>query len=91
MQERAEWHYCSKSAILPQIFLIDVGFALNPCVANDGEQMTICFHVDDWKLSHRDPKVLDEIRQKYESIFEDGSGVGRDEDKLREGKPVPWG
>ena len=39
--------------------LTSIGFELNPsgpCVANKmikGEQMTICFHVDDCKLSHR--------------------------------------
>ncbi len=64
--------------------LKDVGFTLNPydpCVANkmmQGKQMTICFHVDDCKLSHRKPKVMDGmikyLRQEYESIFEDGSG-----------------
>jgi len=61
-----------------------VGFKLNPydrCVANkmiEGTQMTICFHVDDCKLSHHKPKVMDDmiayLRQEYESIFEYGSG-----------------
>jgi hypothetical protein len=41
--------------------------------------MTICFHVDDYKLSHRKKKVMDTIieylRQEYESIFEDGTGT----------------
>ena len=64
--------------------LTSIGFELNPydpCVANkiiEGEQMTICFHVDDCKLSHKDKKVNDRmikwLRQEYESIFEDGSG-----------------
>ena len=40
--------------------------------------MTICFHVDDCKLSHCNSKTIDEmiewLRQEYESIFEDGSG-----------------
>jgi hypothetical protein len=64
--------------------LTEIGFELNPydpCVANKmikGKQMTICFHVDDCKLSHRTPKVMDKmikwLRQEYESIFEDGSG-----------------
>ena len=64
--------------------LIGIGFEINPydpCVANkmiEGKQMTICFHVDDCKLSHRKPKVMDQmiewLRQEYESIFEDGSG-----------------
>ena len=41
------------------------GFVVNPydpCVANkmvDGKQQMICFHVDDCKLSHVDPKVND--------------------------------
>ena len=64
--------------------LTGIGFELNPydpCVANkmiEGKQMTICFHVDDCKLSHRKPKVMDKmiawLQQEYESIFEDGSG-----------------
>ena len=64
--------------------LIGIRFKLNPydlCVANKmikGKQMTICFHVDDCKLSHREPKVMDKmitwLRQEYESIFEEGSG-----------------
>ena len=64
--------------------LTDIGFELNPCdpcVANkmiDGKQMTICFHVDDCKISHKKRQVVDRIikylRKKYESIFEDGSG-----------------
>ena len=39
--------------------------------------MTICFHVDDCKLSHKQPKQMDMmikwLREEYESIFEDGS------------------
>jgi hypothetical protein len=64
--------------------LTSVGFKINPydpCVANkivDGTQMTICFHVDDCKLSHRSSRannnIIDWLRQEYESIFEDGSG-----------------
>jgi hypothetical protein len=64
--------------------LTEIDFAINPydqCVANkmiEGDQMTICFHVDDCKLSHRKTKVMDSmieyLRQEYESIFEDGSG-----------------
>ena len=41
--------------------------------------MTVCFHVDDCKLSHESPEVIDEtiawLRDEYESIFEDGSGA----------------
>ena len=53
----------------------------DPCVHNrivKGKQQTICFHVDDCKISHVNPKVNDELietlRKEYESIFEDGSG-----------------
>ncbi len=41
------------------------GFTVNqydPCVWNRvivGKQMTICFHVDDCKILHLDPKVID--------------------------------
>jgi hypothetical protein len=64
--------------------LLSVGFTFNPydpCVANKqiaGKQMTICFHVDDCKLSHASPKIISKmikwLRQEYESIFEDGTG-----------------
>jgi hypothetical protein len=41
--------------------------------------MTICFSVDDFKLSHRKTKVTDSmieyLRQKYDSAFEDVSGA----------------
>ncbi len=59
------------------------GFKLNPydgCVANKivkGKQITICFHVDDCKISHEYSKVVDEtikwLRAEYESIFKDVS------------------
>jgi hypothetical protein len=64
--------------------LISISFEINPydpCMANkmiEGKQMTICFHVNDCKLSHCNSKVNDRIiewlHQEYESIFEDGSG-----------------
>jgi hypothetical protein len=38
----------------------------------------VCFHVDDCKISHEHPKVVDEtidwLRAEYENIFEDGLG-----------------
>ena len=41
--------------------------------------MTICFHVNDCKVSHHSSKAVDGIIewlcQNYESIFEDGSGA----------------
>jgi hypothetical protein len=60
------------------------GYEMNPydpCVWNriiKGSQCTICFHVDDCKISHKSTKVIDStiewLRRDYESIFEDGSG-----------------
>jgi hypothetical protein len=65
--------------------LTSIGFIINPCdacVANkmiNGKQMTICWHVDDLKMSHVMPKAVDKmikyLRQEHESMFEDGSGA----------------
>ena len=55
-------YYCKFTKILT-----DVGFNINPynlCVANkmiDGQQMPICYHVDDCKLSHCRSKVNDQM------------------------------
>ncbi len=61
------------------------GFTVNPydpCVWNGvivGKQMTICFHVNDCKISHLDPKVVDYtiawLRDEYKSVFTNGSGM----------------
>ena len=51
-------------------FLISIGFELNPydsCVANkniNGKQCTVLWHVDDLKISHQDPKVVDDVIAK---------------------------
>jgi hypothetical protein len=54
----------------------------NPCAWNRvivGKQMMICFHVDNCKISHVDPKVVDYtiawLRDEYKSVFTDGSGM----------------
>ena len=64
--------------------LLSIRFEINPydpCIANkmiNGKQMTICFHIDDCKLSHHDCKAVNDfiewLHQEYESIFKDGSG-----------------
>ena len=61
------------------------GFVLNPydaCVANktvDGKVLTVCFHVDDNKISHKQTKVLyttiEWLNREYEVIFHHGSGA----------------
>ncbi len=52
----------------------------DPCVWNkiiNGKQCTICFHVDDCKISHVSAEVLDNIIawlcEEYENVFTDGS------------------
>jgi hypothetical protein len=64
--------------------LTDEEFEMNPydpCVWNkviDGKQCTICFHVDDCKISHVFNEivsgVIEWIRRDYELLFTDGSG-----------------
>ena len=64
--------------------LMSVRFELNPhdpCIANKivaKTQMTICFHVDDCKLSHRKKKendcMIKWLHQECGSVFEDGTG-----------------
>jgi hypothetical protein len=55
--------------------------SLKDCVWNkeiEGKQCTICFHMDDCKISHVSNKVVDQtidwLRRDYENIFEEGSG-----------------
>jgi hypothetical protein len=54
----------------------------DPCVWNRnivGKKMTICFHVDDCKILHLDPKVVDYtiawLCDEYKSVFTDGRGM----------------
>ena len=54
--------------------LEDLGFEVNPydpCVANKvikGNQCTICWHVDDLKISHVDSKVVDQVCKKLSDL-----------------------
>jgi hypothetical protein len=60
--------------------LITYGFIVNPydpCVANkviQGKQMTVSWHVDDLKVSHMDPKIVDGfigwVKRTYGAIGE---------------------
>jgi Reverse transcriptase (RNA-dependent DNA polymerase) len=79
LQLRKALYGCVKSALLwYELFanaLKDMGFEPNPydaCVANkiiDGTQCTIAWYVDDNKISHVNPKVVDNIIQKIEEHF----------------------
>ena len=74
---------CVRSAILwYETFcecLEQLGFKLNrydPCVANkmvNGEQCTICWYVDDCKISHKDPNVVTWVIDNTEKRFGEGS------------------
>jgi hypothetical protein len=51
------------------------------CMANkvvNGKQVTICFHIDDCKISHKSSAIIDDmiawLRTECKSIFEDGLG-----------------
>ena len=51
------------------------GFKLNPydpCVANKvigGTQMTICWNVDDMKISHVDPKAVEKVVSWLDKLY----------------------
>ena len=55
--------------------LLSYSFELNPydpCVASkmvNSEQLTICWHMDDLKSSHINPKVNDEFLQWIKDMF----------------------
>ena len=52
-----------------------MGFKINPygpCVANkmvNGHQMTICWHVDDLKVSHKDENAVTALAEKIAEIY----------------------
>ena len=69
MQSAILWYSTFKDC------LSDLGFTINkydPCVANaiiEGKQCTICWYVDDSKISHVNPKVVDWVIMKLEERF----------------------
>ena len=69
MQSAILWYDTFKSC------LEDIGFKVNPhdkCVANmviDGKQCTICWYVDDTKISHVDSRVVDQVIDTIEKSF----------------------
>ena len=70
--------------------LLSYGFALNPydlCFANkmvNSEHLTICWHVDDLKSSHIDPKVNDEFLQWIKEMFGQLGEVKMTQDPLHD-------
>ena len=63
--------------------LKDMGFVLypyDPCVANrmvNGSQQTVCWHVDDLKISHKDPAVNTKTIKQLAKIYGPGITVSR--------------
>jgi len=60
--------------------LEEIGFEVNPydpCVANmeqAGSQLTVVWHVDDLKISHKQPEVVDDLIMWLQSKYEDEVG-----------------
>jgi hypothetical protein len=85
--ERSIWNNGSSIAILQEVCQepIKTRFSSSTCmmrVANktsSGKQISICFHVNDCKISHESSKVIDTtiewLQAEYKSIFEDRSGA----------------
>ena len=52
-----------------------MGFVINyydPCVANkivNGKQLTVCWHVDDLKISHANKKVVSKFLKQLEKLY----------------------
>ena len=75
------------SAILfynnPRNQLEEIGFEINPydpCVANitiHSSQMTVCWNVDDLKVSHKEESVIDASFLNICKIFVNGTNVSR--------------
>ena len=66
------------------------GFVMNPydpCVANkmvNGKQLTICWHVDDVKVSHVDPKVVTQFLDWLDHMYGKLGAVTRTRGKIHE-------
>ena len=69
LKSRLRW-YLQLSMVLQ-----DEGFAENPydsCAMNkdiNGSQCTVCWHVDDLKISHKEPAVVDQILKTPTLIY----------------------
>ena len=63
--------------------LEDRGFVVNPydpCVANkmvDGAQITVCWHVDDLKISHRDKEMVTAFAVDMANIYRAKTTISR--------------
>ena len=61
----------------------EMGFEVNPydpCAANmmvDGGQITVCWHVDDLKISHRDEAIVSEFAMALAKEFGPKTTISR--------------
>ncbi len=71
--------YCKKfgKSLKSKVFKLN---PYDPCMATkqvNGEQLTVCFHLDDCKISHLISKVVEKkiewLRSECENVFEDGT------------------
>ena len=64
-------------------YLENMGFEINPydpCVANkivNGYQMTICWHVDNVKVSHKDENAVMALAKKLAELYGPKTNVSR--------------
>ena len=69
MQSAILWYSTFKDCLSD---LVCITNKHDPCVANaiiEGKQCTICWYVDDSKISHVNPKVVDWVIMKLEERF----------------------
>ena len=76
--------------------LENMGFKINPhdpCVANkivNGHKMTICWHVDDLKVSHKDKNAVTALAEKLAKIYGPKTTVSRGKAHEYLGIDIDW-
>ena len=65
----------------------------DPCVANkmmNGHQMTICWHVDDLKVSHKDENAVTALAEKLAELYGPKTAVSRGKIHEYLGVDIHW-
>ena len=76
--------------------LENTGFEINPydpCVANkmvNGHQMTICWHMDDFKVSHKDDNAVTALAEKLAELYGPNATVSRGKVHKYLGMDIDW-